>query len=341
MLIDPDELFEALDADADGRLSRDDLLESALNLRWHWHQAPLFAVLDRFTVEESLSKDEFNYCIDLMAQDSNGPFGQILKRLPTPQVSEIHTNRKVNERHTAVGAALCGRPGSPNRDVVTFLEKSAGVEIAQQYDALLSNLGQSPVSLSTERTAVLIIDPQRSFTGGTWMQSIGTDGPRQVGPIEIAFEHCAELVGEIEQDANVMFTRCPFPPTSYQWHEALDGLLAPNQPYFIKPGNSVLWPPTNGFADWVRLFLKEGKETLVMGGCTLNSCVRVSAIETQHRFGKDGLQVIVDLSISGARLDNYVESPVFGGRSSVEAAATEMTANGVQVVPQISWENVR
>ena len=328
MLIEVDTLFDALDVDSDGRLSRENLYQAALKLRWHWHEARLFAVLDRLTIESPLTRDDFGSHIELMAQDPYGPFGHILKRLPIPKPATNHIKRQTaatTDESTDVGR------------LVTSLENSVGPEVAQQYDALLNKLGKSPLPLSTEGAALLIIDPQRSFISGTWMQSIGTDGPRQVGPIKLAFEHGAKLLGEIDQDASVMFTRCPFPPTSYRWHDIVDVLLAPDQPYFVKPGNSVLWPPTNGFADWVRLLLKEGIETLVMGGCTLNSCVRVSAIENQHRFGKDGLQVIVDLSICGARLDNYVQSSVFGGRSSVEAAVTEMTANGVRIVPRISW----
>jgi nicotinamidase-related amidase len=110
-----------------------------------------------------------------------------------------------------------------------------------------------------------------------------------------------------------------------------------DQPYFIKPGNSVLWPPTNGFGDWVAGLLRRGRKTLVMGGCTLNSCVRVSAVETQQRFGPDGLQVVVDLGLSAARAGNYVRSALFGDRSSVESAVREMAEQGVRVVPGVEW----
>lgn len=330
MLPDVEPLFELLDVDSDGRLSRENLYQAALKLGWHWHEARLFAVLDRLTIEKPLTRDDFRSCIELIAQDPYGPFGQILKRLPIPKPATNHIKRQT--------PAATGERIDVDK-LVTSLENSVGPEVAQHYDALLNKLDKSPLPLSTVDTALLIIDPQRSFITGTWMLSIGTDGPRQVGPIKLAFQHCTQLLSEIEKDASVMFTRCPFPPTSYLWHEDLNKLLAPNQPYFVKPGNSVLWPPTNGFADWVQLLLKDGRQTLVIGGCTLNSCVRVSAIETQHRFEKDGLQVVVDLSICGARLDNYVQSSMFGGRSSVVAAVQEMMENGVRVVSGVLWKN--
>jgi len=127
-----------------------------------------------------------------------------------------------------------------------------------------------------------------------------------------------------------MFTRCPFPPESYDWDERIAKVLGEKQLYFVKPGNSALWPPTNGFEDWVRDLLERGKGTLCIGGCTLNSCVRVSAIETKRRF--EELEVIVDLALCGARRANYIASKTFGGVSSVESAVRQMQDAGVVVV---------
>ncbi|MEW6743950.1 MAG: hypothetical protein AB1486_14460 [Planctomycetota bacterium] len=119
---------------------------------------------------------------------------------------------------------------------------------------------------------------------------------------------------------------------------ALSEIVDRSQLYFVKPGNSVLWPPTNGFREWVRELLDRGKETLVMGGCTLNRCVRVSAIETLQSFRDRGLQVVVDLDLCGARRSNYERSDFFGGLSSVESAVREMRASGVRVVSGIVWQ---
>ena len=73
--------------------------------------------------------------------------------------------------------------------------------------------------------------------------------------------------------------------------------------------------------------------TLVLAGCTLSSCVRVSALEVQRLMGGiGGLQVVVDRALCGARRSNYYSSQEFGGRSSVEAAIQEMEGEGVRVV---------
>lgn len=183
--------------------------------------------------------------------------------------------------------------------------------------------------------ALLIIDPQRSFTNGAWMRSLGPSGPREIEPIARAFQACASLLQGLSV-VTVMFSRCPFPPQSYGWDPCMDGILDRSQPYFIKPGNSVLWPPFNGVTEWITLLLGQDVRTLVMGGCTLNSCVRVSAVEVQQRF-KGDLQVVVDLGLCGARQENYQPSPLFNGLSSVESAIRQMKDAGVKVVERSAW----
>ena len=46
----PDTLFDILDLNHDGHLSRDELHKAAKRLAWHWHEAPLFAVLDLYSL---------------------------------------------------------------------------------------------------------------------------------------------------------------------------------------------------------------------------------------------------------------------------------------------------
>jgi hypothetical protein len=74
-----------------------------------------------------------------------------------------------------------------------------------------------------------------------------------------------------------------------------------------------------------------------MGDCTLNSCVRVSSIETSRKFQNRKLRAVVDLSLTGARIKNYLSSPAFNGLSAVESAVVQMTAEGEQVVRQVEW----
>ena len=83
--------------------------------------------------------------------------------------------------------------------------------------------------------------------------------------------------------------------------------------------------------------IKGGIKILVMGGCTLNSCVRVSARETGLRFRDGGLSVVVDLSLCGARTSNYAPIPVFSGMSPVEAAMREMSEAGIVVAERVDW----
>ncbi len=83
--------------------------------------------------------------------------------------------------------------------------------------------------------------------------------------------------------------------------------------------------------------MDNGKNILVMAGCTLNSCVRKSSIETQRYFKDRKLQVIVDLSMSGARTANFMPSFLYGGSSAVESAVREMMGAKVWVADSIQW----
>ena len=169
------------------------------------------------------------------------------------------------------------------------------------------------------------------------MQSIGPGAEADVKPINFAFRQCAKSLIQNYGQMPVMFTRCPFPPDSYQWDDQLAGIIGGNQLYFIKPGNSVLFPPTNGFKEWVKNCIDRGRVNLVMGGCTLNSCVRVSAIETQQYFKHEYLQVVVNINLCGARARNFKASMQFGGISAIDSAVEQMLAAGVRVVNGVNW----
>jgi hypothetical protein len=84
--------------------------------------------------------------------------------------------------------------------------------------------------------------------------------------------------------------------------------------------------------------LAHDKKILIMGGCTLNSCLRVSSIDTLRFFQERGLRVVVDLSLSGARTGNFAPSFQYGGCSAVESAIGQMKDAGVLVVRQIPWK---
>lgn len=323
-----EDLFRALDLDGDGALSRTDLRAAAIRMGWHWPEAPVYAVLDALAIHEPLPRARFIEAMTQILSDPHGPFGKVLLGSP------LHD---VLSSGDLPGAPFnADRDSASSSDLPSLLRSVAGPEAAEDYEALMQRLDISTDPIAPERTALLIIDPQRSFTGGSWMRSIGPDGKREVAPIAQAFAICAHLLGQQRPAVETLFTRCPFPPDSYDWDERVARTLDPSQLYIVKPGNSVLWPPTNGFRQWLDCLHERGKDTLVMGGCTLNSCVRVSSIETQH-LQRDRLQVVVDLSLCGARSGNYIRSPEFGGVSSAEAAVQEMLEAGVQVVPSLRW----
>jgi len=50
------------------------------------------------------------------------------------------------------------------------------------------------------------------------------------------------------------------------------------------------------------------------------------------------LQVVVDLSLSGARTSNFLSSSLYGGFSAVESAVREMLSEGVRVVQHVEWK---
>ncbi|MBW1840485.1 MAG: hypothetical protein JRI75_01640 [Deltaproteobacteria bacterium] len=332
------ELFNILDLNEDGELSRSDLHESARRMGWHFREAPVFAVLDLLTLEKPISRDRFIAYMTQISEDPHGPFGKVLLNAPhyspsviaqKPDVPDTLEIKKEKFGPTSVKKA--------ENDLAALLKKIAGEDAAESYERLLTKTDLDKREVPMEDAALLVIDPQRSFTRGVWMKSIGFAAETEVMPLRLAFEKCAKLLTENIGVINAMFTRCPFPPESYDWDDAFDETIDRKQLYFIKPGNSVLFPSTNGFREWVERIIHNGKNILVMAGCTLNSCVRVSSIETQNYFKKHKLQVVVDLNLSGARTSRFKPSSLYEGVSAVESAVREMMGSGVRVVDRVHW----
>jgi nicotinamidase-related amidase len=329
------DFFDELDLELDGKLSRRELHQAAVRLGWQWHEAPIYALLDFLTIRAPLEKDVFISCMAQVSGDPDGPYGQVLRQNPhKAELSCLDASCVVGEANSATGNVNdCS--GAEAGNIVSLLQTVLNEQVACEYASALENMNLPHPAVSLDQTAFLIIDPQRSFTSGAWMQSIGSIGPLEVMPVRLAFENCARLLKAIYQRSEVMFTRCPFPPDSYDWDERFEGIIDAGQHYFIKPGNSVLRPSSNGFREWLEGVISRGKTTLVMGGCTLNSCVRVSAVEIMKNFRNSGLDVIVDLSLCGARATNYANSAQFGGISPVETAIREMAANSVTVTERV------
>ncbi len=324
------DLFKALDLDQDGRLARNELNQAAKQLEWSWREAPFLAVLDLLTISKPMAPKAFNAVIRQIHRDPMGPYGNILLQSPH-FLEQDHSNQIKKEEN--IDQPVLNRSGLES--LTTMLSRNEDDEAVRSYQSLLDTL--ETADLFAESTAVLIIDPQRSFTQGAWMKSIGPGRKKDVAPIRLAFDHCAEFLDRFYGQMEIMFTRCPFPADSYGWAGPVAGILDEDQLYFVKPGNSVLFPPTNGFRQWVKRCLDCRKKTLVIGGCTLNSCVRVSSIETFREFKNNHLEVIVDLSLSGARTRNYLPSQAYFGKSAVKSAVTQMINGGVRVVRKTEW----
>jgi hypothetical protein len=326
-----DDFFKSLDRDKDGEISMQDIHESAIKMCWGWYEAPLFASLDLMSLWKPISREEFFDFLNLCSKDSMGVYGKALLKLPYYKSGFFSGDyvKKTISTHKK-------KKDSPKK-IHSSEESDLSIEDQKRYREFLKNKTLpyrdvfSPEN-SFNDTSVLFIDPQRSFTRGAWMESIGRQGEIEVSPIRQAFENCANFLHMYYHKLEVMFTRCPFPPDSYSWDDVIANEISKNHPYFIKPGNSVLIPPSNGFREWVTSLLERGKKKLIIGGCTLTSCVRVSSVETYKAFSESGLQVIVDLNLSGARLSNYSISPLFDGLSPVEAAVREMCDVGIILI---------
>lgn len=337
------ELFNILDLNKNGELSRSELHESAQRMGWHWNEAPVFAVLDLLTILKPVSRDDFIAYMTQIIEDPHGPYGKVLlnsqhflsstasKRtiISKEKIADVH---KINKKQH--------RLESNHKtwdDMISLLKYIGNLDVANTYQNFLKNMRINTLRIPTDNAALLIIDPQRSFTKGVWMQSIGSKAELEVKPIQLAFEKCAQFLNQNHKFIETMFTRCPFPPCSYDWDDAFTGIIDAQQLYFIKPGNSVLFPTTNGFREWVERVIDDGRKILVIAGCTLNSCVRKSSIETQKYFKNRKLQIVVDLSLSGARTSRFIPSSLYGGLSAVESAIREMTGAGVWVTQCVEW----
>ena len=331
-----DSLFELLDLNHDGRVSRSELHQAAEQMGWHWPEAPFLALLDLLIIHKPLTRKQFTAIIHQIQNDPMGPYGKVLLKSPhfsmksPPEIEPLWPRRPL-----VVGTSANGKSDRDN-DLIAALEKSAGENTAASYKRLINDLDTYRISI--DNGALLIIDPQRAFSEGTWMQSIGRGATIDVEPLIIAFHNCADTLNNIYGRMEIMFTRCPFPPGSYGWDDRLGDIIHHRQQYFIKPGNSVLFPPLNGFREWVKRCIVSGKNTLILGGCTLNSCVRVSSMDTLTFFKDMELEVVVDVSICGARLRNFSPSAMYEGMSAVESAVRQMTAAGVRVVRRVEWK---
>lgn len=174
-------------------------------------------------------------------------------------------------------------------------------------------------------TLVLLIDCQQAFIDGSWARYFPA---REIETLKAAFERVGNFLRGPHPQL-VAATICPF-WRSYD-RKIFDPLhdLLKDVPTFEKPDNDVFEAP--GWDEWVRKTIAEKSiRRIVIGGCTLNSCVRVSAMQCAIRLADTGVQVCVDVSLCGARASNYTGRE-YGGLSSVDSAIAQMRSVGVTV----------
>eukprot|EP00667_Euglena_gracilis_P022730 EG_transcript_25409 len=197
------------------------------------------------------------------------------------------------------------------------------------------------------RVAVLLIHFQRAFLDGYWAMHFGAD---QVVPIRRAAERTARLFERgVLGRLPTMSSRCYLdPPDCDPVPELAEHYRRHAIPWVWKPNTNIM--QAAGFAEWLNTQLGQGVGTLVVGGCTTTACVRVSSQAVRRHYGPLGLRVVVDLSLCGARADNYdaTRTPADGqlrrlygarvaGRSAVDLAVLQMQESGVEVVAEYDW----
>ena len=229
----------------------------------------------------------------------------------------------------------------------------------------------SVLMTSTRNTALILLDCQQSFIGGFWMAGVD---PAEVQPLRLAFDRVAALLPKLSTDVHLLVTQCLF-PTAYDFalytpiNDALAARDKATVKQVIKPGNSIL--QARGATQWFDEFAassSDGVPTVVFGGCTLTSCVRVSALDLCERYSANSdsssqqrLNICVDLNLCAARASNYVRRcpscmtryVTFYGRrrepctcksgvdliSPVNKAVMDMRAAGVNVYDSFDWSN--
>ena len=171
---------------------------------------------------------------------------------------------------------------------------------------------------SSRNTALILLDCQQSFIAGFWMAGVDV---AEVQPLRSAFDRVATLLPKLSTDVRLLVTQCLF-PTAYDFalyppvSDALEARDPATIKRVIKPGNSILH--ARGATQWFDEFAAssaDGVPTVVFGGCTLTSCVRVSATDLCERYAgstsssassQRRLNVCVDLSLCAARASNYI-----------------------------------
>lgn len=215
--------------------------------------------------------------------------------------------------------------------------------------------------LTYNRTVILLIDLQQAFTVGSWRKYVAPP-PDGVTAITEAFNRCSLLLKNVPPSPLLIFSQCPFMQSSdYSLDPGINSLVRQEYKFVIKPGNDIL--DADGFESYLDSLLQANPsiDSVLIGGCTLTSCVRVSSCSVYRKYS-DRLRVIVSLEMCGARDENYkrlcmaclrkyINRMYIGSccvecgkedsvkMSPVERAAEDMRRVGCVVVPGVHFSN--
>lgn len=208
------------------------------------------------------------------------------------------------------------------------------------------------------RLALILIDVQNSFVAGYW-RSFLTDS--EILPIKKTFEKCGKVLQNLPSDTPVLMTQCPFiNGKDREFDPSVKDIVEERKyPVIYKYDTNIM--DAEGIDQWMKSILDKQVQSLLIGGCTITSCVRVSSINLKRHFLSYPIEIVVDLSLCGARQSNYekrcrfcmsqymAHRDVLCGKcdqagvellSPVDKAVESMRASGVKVIESYDWENV-
>ena len=208
------------------------------------------------------------------------------------------------------------------------------------------------------RFALILIDPLNGFINdGSWSRAFSSG---QSDTILESFNRIALFLRSIPnpQSIPILISETGFYSHDQEIFQPISNELSQRQ--FLSLTNAYK-PHTNlsicpGVRQWLSEQL-EAKLDIVIGGCTITSCVRDSSINIKKMFPQ--LNIFVDRSLCGARKDNYLprckkcfeEYMIDGSRpfqpcsicekkeqikSPVELAYQQMNDAGVKVIENYS-----
>jgi hypothetical protein len=164
----------------------------------------------------------------------------------------------------------------------------------------------SSINNIPKRFALILIDPQNGFINdGYWsrMFPIG-----QSIPILEAFNRIALFLHSIPNPHSIpiLISETGFSSRDRQIFEPIANELSQRKFLSI---TRIYKPHTNlsicpGVRQWLSEQL-EAKLDIVIGGCTITSCIRDSSIQMKKLFPQ--LNLFVDQNLCAARKDNYVQ----------------------------------